>query len=115
MQSIINLNYVLKFRSYNSCVHNIIKHWIILCSINKNYRERSKYKCDFFTFSDNRPYSFTHIKCPTVSDYKKYGELHIMRCSLEGPKLTPNGCQPISVECGKCCGDVNQYCNVLII
>ena len=106
MQSIKNLRYVLKFRSYNRCVHNIIKHWIILCSINKNYRERSKYNCDFFTSSFKRTYSFTQIECPIVSDYKKYGELHILRCSLEGPILTPSYCEPVTIECGKCCGDV---------
>ena len=70
-----------------------------------------------FIFSVGKAYSFTAIKCPIVSDYKKYGESHVLRCSLNSkdPILTPNGCQPISVYCGKCCGDVNQYCNVLII
>ena len=46
-------------------------------------------------------YSFTHIKCPTVSDYKKYGELHILRCSLEGPIQTPSDCKPVTIECGE--------------
>ena len=51
--------------------------------------------------SQSMAYSFTHIECPTVSDYKKYGELHILRCSLEGPILTPNYCEPVTIECGK--------------
>ena len=46
-------------------------------------------------------YSFIRIDCPTVSDYKTYGELHILRCSLEGLIQTPNYCEPVTVECGE--------------
>ena len=38
---------------------------------------------------------------------------------MEGPILTPYGCEPVTVECSECCSDVcyiiHQYCNVLII
>ena len=64
------------------------------------------YFINIFITRLNNEYSFTNIECPTVSDYKKYGESHILRCSLEGPIKTPNDCEPVAVECGKCCGDV---------
>ena len=51
--------------------------------------------------SQRMGYSFTHIECPIVSDYKTYGELHILRCSLEGPIQTPNYCEPVTIECGE--------------
>ena len=51
--------------------------------------------------SQRMGYSFTHIECPIVSDYKTYGELHILRCSLEGPIQTPNDCDPVAIECGE--------------
>ena len=64
------------------------------------------YFINVFIYSARKTYSLTNIECPTVSDYQKYGELHILRCSLECPIQTSSNCEPVTVECGKCCSNV---------
>ena len=56
---------------------------------------------NIFVSRYRKKFSFTRVECPTVSDYKKYGELHILRCLLEGPIQTPNDCDPVAIECGE--------------
>jgi hypothetical protein len=43
--------------------------------------------------------AYTSIKCPTVSNYSLYGELHILRCVLG--ELINTHCAPVAIECSQ--------------
>jgi hypothetical protein len=43
--------------------------------------------------------AYTSIKCPTVSNYSLYGELHIFRCALG--ELINTHCAPVAIECSQ--------------
>lgn len=63
-------------------------NWMIILLI-------SSPACSFLT-----TYVYTAVQCPTVSDYKKYGETHLMRCNLTGPVLaTTVSCNPVLLQC----------------
>ena len=45
-------------------------------------------------------YAYKHIKCPTVANYERNGEVNIFRCEF-GNRVDASSCILAKVNCGK--------------